>query len=162
MAHRKKCKDCNWDPTCELCKSDPELCGSRSGGTWPFDLEARCENDTTHHIWTNIIWTQFSFANIWTWECPCKQCQRFIKDSEWLTSTTWQFQVCADSCNVWIEPEEIKEPITPINDDDENDDDDDDNDDDDEKTCSWDVEKCPCTIFKAYLAIFIQFKSRVH
>ena len=126
------CNSCNWDKNCELCQQNPSLCGSWSGGQWPYELQARCDNDLAHaYTWRGITDMQFSFTNIWTWECPCRECNRKIKDSNWLISNTGHFQVCAEECNTWIDP--IPVPDTP--------------------GCEWDacnnvctddVNNCPC------------------
>lgn len=125
------CNSCNWNINCELCRQNPELCGTRSGGTGPYELEARCDNDKSKtYKWYDITDHQFSFTNIWTWECPCKQCNRKIKDINGLTSSTWSFQVCAAECNIWITPIPITGDILPTPTTGE--------------LCTGDVNHCPC------------------
>ena len=92
------CTSCNWDKSCELCLQNPDLCGSWSGGDWPFSITARCQPE--HELYTRywITSNSFSFSNMFEWTCPCKPCHWFVSDANWLISSIWDFSVCAKEC----------------------------------------------------------------
>ena len=123
----QNCSSCNWDPTCELCIQNPDACASWSGGVWPYSLVARCEPDNTQHFRYNISWNHFSFIDIFTGSCPCRQCHRYVQDSNGIKSITWDFNVCNNWC--LIIPDWPDGPVPPC-------------------TwsgcipCSWDVQNC--------------------
>ncbi len=107
----QNCPSCNWDPLCELCLQNPETCASWSGWVWPYNLTARCEPDNTPYFRYNISSNNFSFLNIFTWSCPCRQCHWFVSDSNGIKSITGDFQVCNDSCI--IDPDWPDNPTPP-------------------------------------------------
>ena len=107
----QNCPSCNWDPLCELCMKNPDSCASRSGGIWPYSITARCEPDNTQYFRYNIYGNQFSFTNIFSWACPCRQCHWFVSDSNGVKSITWDFQVCNESCI--IDPDWPDSPVPP-------------------------------------------------
>lgn len=94
------CPSCNGDLDCDLCKQNPESCSIWTWWEWPFELFARCDGDNPIKIyrWSEIMSHEFSFANIFEWTCPCKQCHRYVIDSNWIKSETIDFTSCKENC----------------------------------------------------------------
>ena len=123
------CASCNWDPNCELCMQNPDSCASWSGWVWPYNLTARCEPDNAQHFRYNISGNYFSFLNTFTWSCPCRQCHRFVQDSNGVKSITGDFQVCNNSCILPVDDPDV--PVIPCTWDNCN------------NICTGDIQNCP-------------------
>jgi len=124
---------CQLDPLCVSCKQHPKTSATWTGNsTWPFELHARCDDETQEYVRSNISGHCLNLSGKFQWGCKPRSCHRKIYSADWLETDTVDFTVDAIESDMCITPFGPNVPIngctgTTCN-----------------TICSGDINNCPC------------------